>query len=1048
MKACKRAAAAAAIVAGGAVALPATAGAAALPHDFKAQTEEISNVGVHRGGEFVYQDYVLDDHGANVDGLNRTDAPFGVGYEPGNPLDPFNPGSSGGQIRHAGEYFYPGMGSFYLNVADLIDFRVAPTADALVYEFRLNALGDADDTVIGMCVDEDRLSATGVGEWPLGAKVSKEAGLGCDRLYTVFGTGAKLTTADGTTTDLPAEDVRADTARNTIQLRVPRSVADPGRETWRYTVTSGLWDGDSWTQVPPTPSRPANLSGGDPTGESPQIFDLLSNNNETNSYWREEIQANDLKAQNLGSHHVDVDFARLAGGRDDPEPQPTGVVQRLYEAKHRVEPGEGITVNNQATRNYTYHGDVQPYTVVLPASFYSQLREEPGKRFRFDQCLHPLNGNHNVEVYYQQVAALPRTTPGPTADRGPGSRLPFSEFERRVNRQNVVYACVNGRSENVGFTGGIGTVDVKEVQREVEKHYPTDPDLNILHGISLGSIGTWYMTMLDPDRYAGAVNAIFTPGFSARNPRLKNLLHVPTYMAIGSGDEFGQAAVADAVADESEALGNEYVYEQLITREHELSIEHEILPFTERLIYPRVRKVNPARVRYQEDPARHPKAIPTDGAVYWVSGMKPRTEGTPADIDVTSLGRADELPTVRTTFQVLYENTRIGRQSRFRGQFNLSRSQFDRIFKPEEFEPGWTKVADESIRETRLTVPDVANGFELTSAKLGSAALDTGRMKLDATRTLTGAIKGDGALALTLLGAFPAGTTATYDGAPVAVERVEGGLRLALEATGDDAHRLVVTPGPVAGGGGGGASPGGGDGAGQPGAGRPGAGRPGAGAPGQGGAAAGGCKTADGFGSVSVRRRGRGLALGFTRKVSRPATIDVFQVSQGRRIVGERRVARFANRTSGVSWNGRGRGGRALRDGYYFVRFSVSTPTGRDTRRVTLRRSRGRFSARPSFYARATCGILRSFKLSRPVFGPAGHALGISYRLGEEAQVSVEVLRGSRVVRRYPTRTRPAARTVRLRLAQSAGRAGDYRVRITVRSGGRTQTSTLTARRL
>lgn len=1023
-------------------ALPAPVHAAALPHAFKAEAPMISNTGVHRAGEYVYQDYVYDDHGANTDGLNRTDAPFGAGYEPGNPLDPFNPGSSGGQIRHAGEYMYPGAGGAYDNVADLIDFRVAPTADALVYEFRLGALKEADDAVVGMCVDEDRDAATGLAQWPLGANVKDD--LGCDRLYTVFGTGAKVTDGAGNTRDLPAEDVRADTDANTIQLRVPHAVADPGRATWRYTVGSGLWDGagQKWTAVTPSPSRPTMLSGGDSTGQSPQLYDLLSNQNETNSYWREEIQANDLKDQSLGSHHVDVDFGRLADRADDPAPQPTGVVQRLYVAQHRVDPGEGIVVNNEPTRNYTYRGDYQPYTVVVPSTFYQQLAANPGKRFRFDQCLHPLNGNHNVEVYYQQVASLPNTTPTPTVDGGPQSRLNFSEFEQRVDRQNVVYACVNGRSESVGYTGGIGTVDAKEVQREVEKHYPTDPDLNILHGISLGSIGTWYMAMLDPDRYAGTVNAIFTPGFSRSSPRLRNLLNVPLYMAIGSGDEFGQAGFADGISDEMETLGNEYVYEQLLTREHELSIEHEILPFTERLIYPRVRKTNPARVRYQEDPARYPSAIPTDGAVYWVGGMKPRADDKPADVDVTSLARADELPTVRTTFTTLYKNDRLGRQSRFRGQFNMSRAEFDRYFRPEEFEAGWVKVADPGnlITETTLKPPKVANGFELTSANLGEAAFDTARMKVDPGRTVTGSVKGDGPLALTLRGSFRSGTTATYDGRSIAVSPVPGGIRLALDGS-SAARTLVIEPGPAAGPQASRQEPGQQP-VPQPG---PSTDRP---STGQAGGASD-CDPTAGFRSVSVRRRGGGLRFGLSRSVSAAASVDVFQVSRGRTISGERLVARFTARRGGFGWAGRDRRGKRLRDGYYFARFTIPLARGKDVRRITLRRAGGRFSTRPSFHARESCGTLRAFKLSRPVFGGTqNRPLGISYRLGEQAQVSVVVLRGSKVVQRFPAGTRTGGRTFRLRLTRAARRRGDYRVRITVRQGARSQTATLTARRL
>ena len=65
-----------------------------------------------------------------------------------------------------------------------------------------------------------------------------------------------------------------------------------------------------------------------------------------------------------------------------------------------------------------------------------------------------------------------------------------------------------------------------------------------------------------------------------------------------------------------------------------------------------------------------------------------------------------------------------------------------------------------------------------------------------------------------------------------------------------------------------------------------------------------------GLRSVSAARRGGGVRFGFRRFAGRPVQIDVFQVSQGRRVIGERLVARFKARRKAVTWNGRGRQGR------------------------------------------------------------------------------------------------------------------------------------------
>jgi hypothetical protein len=162
-------------------------------------------------------------------------------------------------------------------------------------------------------------------------------------------------------------------------------------------------------------------------------------------------------------------------------------------------------------------------------------------------------------------------------------------------------------------------------------------------------------------------------------------------------------------------------------------------------------------------------------------------------------------------------------------------------------------------------------------------------------------------------------------------------------------------------------------------------------------------------------------------------------------VLGERLVARFRGRRRGVVWNGRAnRPGRRVRDGLFSVRYTMRLPRDRkDVRRVALVRRDGRFRVRPPFARRDRCVLLRSFKLLRPVFG---RRLGISYRLGAAATVSVRVTRRGRTVRRFPVRRAPGGALVRLRFA--AARRGDYTVVLTARSGGRRTTARLTARRV
>jgi hypothetical protein len=216
--------------------------------------------------------------------------------------------------------------------------------------------------------------------------------------------------------------------------------------------------------------------------------------------------------------------------------------------------------------------------------------------------------------------------------------------------------------------------------------------------------------------------------------------------------------------------------------------------------------------------------------------------------------------------------------------------------------------------------------------------------------------------------------------------------------------------------------------------------------------AAPGCTPVNGFRSATVApQRGR-VRLAFARSVDRPVQVDVFQQSVGRRVVGERLVARFAGRSSAFTWDGRAnRAGRRVTDGYYLVRYRIALPNGQaDVRRLVLRRVRGRFSGRPASYRRATCGLLGSYKLERPVFGGrSNRALAISFRLAREARVTVTVRRGSRVIKRFGPARRRGSVTHRLRLPAELLARGDHRVELVATPAtGQPVRATLTARRL
>ena len=83
------------------------------------------------------------------------------------------------------------------------------------------------------------------------------------------------------------------------------------------------------------------------------------------------------------------------------------------------------------------------------------------------------------------------------------------------------------------------------------------------------------------------------------------------------------------------------------------------------------------------------------------------------------------------------------------------------------------------------------------------------------------------------------------------------------------------------------------------------------------------------------------------------------------------------------------------------------------------------------------------------MFGGTGRrSLGIAYRIARPGRVTVEVFKGRKRVRRFAAKSRRARRPTVTRSGSQGRPRGDYRVRVTVRSGKAKVVSVLVSRRL
>ena len=219
----------------------------------------VSGASAYRKGEFVYQGYVYDDHGAK----EVTD--------PTNPM--ISPGGdpSGGDTfsEPDGTYTYPTGPGYDENAANLIELRVRPKAKATAFRIGLNTLEDPSLVATALAIGGKP------GEthpFPFGANVSAPA----QYFLTVHGETATLTdAASGAAVAGPAPSVSVDLARRQITVEVPHSEWNPGTSTVRLAAGVGLWNAARNSYLLPGAVASATQPGGaGATTAPPAFFDV------------------------------------------------------------------------------------------------------------------------------------------------------------------------------------------------------------------------------------------------------------------------------------------------------------------------------------------------------------------------------------------------------------------------------------------------------------------------------------------------------------------------------------------------------------------------------------------------------------------------------------------------------------------------------------------------------------------------------------------------------------------------------------------------------
>jgi len=575
---------------------------------WKAQPILVSGAAAYRGGEYLYQDFLYDDHGAN------------------QVPDPADPRATGDTFsKPNGTYTYPTDPAYAHNAADFVELRVKPLSNETALRVTLNTL--KDPSLVAFTI---ALGGT-PGEthpFPHGANVRAPADLFLTVLPGGAGPAAELVdAAGGTRVPGSAPAVSLDATRRQIEVRVPHSAWDPTGKVVRLAAGVGLWDKANNRYLVPQPSAGTSNPGGSGAAAAPAAFFNVAfrfdepmpevgdpaGTAESPAWWRDRAQGEALAAGDISDLYAEVDFRKLAKNANDDSGVPkTGPMDRIlashFETAQGADFSESCFPGSTADCKGAYQGRLQPYAIYVPH------KPEPRDGYGMTLLLHSLSATYNQYL---------------------GSRNQ-SQFGERGAGSIVITPLARGPD---GFYESYAAADVFEVWADVARRYKLDPDWTVITGYSMGGFGTFKLAAQYPDLFARAQPTV---GESEDTNLLASLRNIPVLMWNALADELVPPTSYLPTADELDRLGYRYELD-VFTAEHlTLAIHDQYAPAAEFLGTAEVDR-NPPHVTYVADPSldRAELGFVADHA-YWLSDVRTRGSGQgTVDAFSHSFGKGD-----------------------------------------------------------------------------------------------------------------------------------------------------------------------------------------------------------------------------------------------------------------------------------------------------------------------------------------------------------------------------------------------------------------------
>ena len=337
-----------------------------------------------------------------------------------------------------------------------------------------------------------------------------------------------------------AADAAVDVGRNLLTFELPDAAR--GDHT-TLNVGAGLHDGagDLMAGQPGSAyMEPEAFTTGGPTDA--RLFDLAFNTEALEGRggaWNEDTQSAQLHAGDLAPFAQTIDLQALRGRTTTPVTVGPGYHVRVFESRQAL--GEGV-----AESFPQYRSRFQPYAFWVPEGHDPMT---PAPLFL---------SMHSLSVHHNQYRGGDR--PGATY---------ATYYEQFGDANDAIVVTPLGRGPD-GWYEAEGLVDTLEVWADVLQRFQIDRESVLVGGYSMGGYGTYRLTTLMPDAFAGAVvlsgpmtNGVEPspqddPSVDNTYNQLESARHVPTYITHGTNDELVPVAGVAAQADRYGQLGHEY----------------------------------------------------------------------------------------------------------------------------------------------------------------------------------------------------------------------------------------------------------------------------------------------------------------------------------------------------------------------------------------------------------------------------------------------------------------------------------------------------------